>query len=56
MIVEGFESSVLGLFVCYFFPQIFLITVSFQETLTKPAKPQVLETTSSWAGNDLGGD
>ena len=55
MIVEGFKSSVLGLFVI-FFPQIFLITVSFQETLTKPAKPQVLETTSSWAGNDLGGD
>ena len=38
-----------------FFTQIFTITVTFQKTLTKTAKPQVLETSGDW-GNDSGGD
>ena len=57
MIVEGFETSVLGLFICLFFisPQIFIITVTHQETITKTARPQALKTSSDWE-NDKGGD
>ena len=56
MIVEGFETSVLGLFICFFFfPQIFIITVTHQETITKTARPQALKTSSDWE-NDKGGD
>ena len=57
MIVEGFETSVLGLFIClfiYFFPQIFL-TVTHQETITKTARPQALKISGDWE-NDKGGD
>ena len=58
--VEGFESSVLGLlfiylFIYFFFLHIFIITVSFGETFTKTAEPQVLGKSSDW-GNDVGGD
>ena len=57
--VEGFESSVLGLLFIYlfiyFFLHIFIITVSFGETFTKTAEPQVLGKSSDW-GNDVGGD
>ena len=55
MIVEGFESSVLGLFVYFFSPQIFIITVTHQETITKTARPQAFKTSSDWE-NDKGGD
>ena len=56
MIVEGFETSVLGLFIClFFFPQIFIITVTHQETITKTARPQALKTSGDWE-NDKGGD
>ena len=57
MIVEGFETSVLGLFICllFFFPQIFIITVTHQETITKTARPQALKTSNDWE-NDKGGD
>ena len=58
MIVEGFETSVLGLFIClfiYFFPQIFILTVTHQETITKTARPQALKTSGDWE-NDKGGD
>ena len=57
MIVEGFETSVLGLFIYFFFfffPQIFIITVTHQETITKTARPQALKKSSDW-GNDIGG-
>ena len=59
--VEVFESSVLGLLFIYlfiylfFFLHIFIITVSFGETFTKTAEPQVLGKSSDW-GNDVGGD
>ena len=59
--VEGFESSVLGLLFIYLFIylfiflHIFIITVSFGETFTKTAEPQVLGKSSDW-GNDVGGD
>ena len=59
MIVEGFETSVLGLFICFvlffFFPQIFIITVTHLETITKTARPQALKTSGDWE-NDKGGD
>ena len=46
----------IGLFVYFFFfPQISLITIFFQEPPTKTAKCQVLETSSDW-GNDILGD
>ena len=59
--VEGFESSVLGLLFIYLFIylfiflHIFIITVSFGGTFTKTAEPQVLGKSSDW-GNDVGGD
>ena len=55
--VEGFESSVLGLLFIYLFIflHIFIVTVSFGETFTKTAEPQVLGKSSDW-GNDVGGD
>ena len=57
--LKGFESRVCIRFVClfgwFFFKQIFIITVLFEETGTNTAKPQVLEASSDW-GNDTGGD
>ena len=43
------------LFVNFFFSQIFIITVTHQETITKTARPQALKTSGDWE-NDKGGD